>query len=449
MSKALNDNYSIIPHTNQPKVLFLHEDDGWTLPRHQASMAAEINAAMLAQLGFTTTVLDCVYDRYKDPEREDEHLVYALENHSPDVLPPTNGRWIGKGELASLPLAVPEHRAVVEAWFTRAENIKQNEPHAAWSQLGWFSSATGWIQEQLERLSCTLTAPIEQFTALSWGTVLRVPTTTGTLYFKAPAATFAFEPALAQTLAQLVPESVPQVCALDEQRHWLLMRGGGTPLRSSSPNPARSAEALRQYALMQIALMQHIETLKVTGCPDQRLSLLPRLYGEVLSTPSFLLLDQPKGLSRDEYQQLLALTPQLEEMCEELVNCNIPESLEHDDLHSRNILYNGNRYVFIDAGEYCLAHPFCSMFVALREAKYVLGYGEQDREFLCQAYLDPWKGYTSMEYLHRAFTLAHRLGALYKALSWYRLLSPIEPQKRGKLEDAVLYFLQVFLGTQE
>lgn len=449
MTTTLHDNYSIIPHPDHPQILFLREEDGWTLPRHQATMAHEINATMQAHPGLTTTVLECVYDRYKDPERGTEHLVYALENHSPDIWTPANGRWVGQEELANLSLAVPEHRAVLEEWLTRAAHPGQDGKYAAWTQPGWFGQASTWIQEQLERLGYALAAPIEQLTALPWGTVLRVPTTTDLLFFKAPSADAAFEPALAQTLAHFVPGSVPQVCALDVQRHWLFMKDGGTPLRTSVPDPARSAEALRQFAQMQIALVPHIEALKATGCPDQRSPALLRLYEEVLATPSLLLLEQPKGLSSDEYQRLLAFTPQLRAMCEELDSYSLPVSLSHDDLHTRNILHNGEHYVFIDAGEYCLGHPFCSMFVVLREARYVQKYDEQTREQLCQAYLEPWTYVLSMEQLQRALVLAHRLGALYRALSWSRLLSPIEPERRGKHEDATLYFLQVFLGTQE
>src|SRR5690242_6241994 len=99
-----NDNYSIIPHTSRPAVLLLRSEDGWTLPRHNGTRPEEINAAMREQLGLTTTVLSCFFDRYKDDERDDQHRVYALENHSPTVLPPTNGRFIERVELADLPL---------------------------------------------------------------------------------------------------------------------------------------------------------------------------------------------------------------------------------------------------------------------------------------------------------------------------------------------------------
>jgi hypothetical protein len=233
MPELQDDNYSIIPHCSQPQALLLYEDAGWTLPRHNFRVAVEINAAMQAQLGLTTTVLSCFYDRYKDEEREDQHYVYALENHSPDVLPPANGRWIGRAELANLPLAVPEHRAVLETWLTEVEENKYHEQRLPWMRPGWFASATSWIHEQLERLGYIQAAPIEQVKAQPWSTVLRIPTTTGILYFKAPAPTLAFEPALTQTLMRLVPLHVPQVYVVDRQRHWMLMQNGGRTLRSS------------------------------------------------------------------------------------------------------------------------------------------------------------------------------------------------------------------------
>jgi len=184
-------------------------------------------------------------------------------------------------------------------------------------------------------------APIEQIAARPWGVVLRASTNQGQRYFKVPAAPFAFEPLLSQTLAHLVPESVPGVLAIDEQRSWLLMQDGGPTLRSGPCDPPRVAEAVRQFAQMQMRLAPHVETLKAAGCPDQRLGLLPSLYEKALAETSLLLIDEPKGLPRGEYEQLLAYGPQLREMCDELASYGIPETLHHDDLHTANILFNG------------------------------------------------------------------------------------------------------------
>jgi Phosphotransferase enzyme family len=449
MTDQNNDNYSIIPFNGLKQVLLLQEEAGWTLPRHNGDAPDEINAAMREQLGLITTVLSCVYDRYQDQEREDQHRVYALENHSPDVSPPVNGRLFDRAELVNLPLEVADHRGVLEAWFAEVEGSEHYQKRLLWMRPGWFASATAWIDERLARLGYTRSAPIEQLVAKSWSTVLRVPTTKGSLYFKAPAPAFEFEPALTAMLNQLMPTQFPSVLVIDGERHWMLMQDAGMEIRDRVDDPALLAEALRHFAEMQISLSPHIEALKATGCPDRRLHLLPRLYQEVLQATPFLHIDEPKGLPRSQYEQLLAFSPQLREMCDELASYNVPESLHHDDLHTGNILYNGERYVFIDLAECCLTHPFCSMFIALRVAKYILKYDEQTLERLRLAYLAPWTRYEPIERLRRALEIAHRLGSLYRALFWYNFLSQLEPDVRWMHWDAAFYFLQVFLGTEE
>ena len=449
MTEPTYDNYSIIPFNSLERVLLLHEDAGWTLPRHHGDTAEEINAAMREQLGLTTTVLSCVYDRYQDEEREDQHRVYALENHSPHVSLPANGRLIERAELESLPLAVADHRGVLEAWFAEVESDRPFQKRLPWMRPGWFALATTWIDEQLARLDMERTAPPKQLKARSWSTVLRVPTTRGNLYFKASAPAFAFEPALTAKLYQLLPGQVPPVLAMDEQRHWMLMQDVGTELRDDTDDPARLEEALRQYAEMQIRLAPHVEALVATGCPDRRLRLLPQLYQEILAATHLLHIDEPRGLPRDQYEQMLAFAPQLQAMCDELASYHVPESLHHDDLHTGNILFNGEHYVLIDLAECCLTHPFCSMFITLRVARYVLEYDEPALERLRLAYLAPWTRYEPMDRLRRALEIAHRLGSLQRALFWYNYLEQLEPELRWMHWDAAFYFLQVFLGTEE
>jgi hypothetical protein len=449
MPDQQNDNYSIILHPNQQQALFLREEHGWTLPRHSGTTPAEINQAMLAQLGLTTTVLGCVYDRYMDDEREEQHRVYALENQSPGVVLPSNGRWVSQADLAQLALAVPEHRGVLEAWLAQIADGDHRLKEQPWMRPGWFATATAWIDEQLARLGLARVAPVEQVAARPWGIVLRVQTPGGQWYFKAQASLFGFEPALAQTLARLDPLSTPAVPAIDEARGWLLMQDGGPTLHSGPCDPPRLADAVRQFAQMQQRLAPHVETLKAAGCPDQRLHRLPALYEALLADTPLLLIDQPKGLPRQEYEQLLALGPQVREMCEELASYKIPESLHSVDLHTANIVFNGERYLFIDAAEYCLAHPFASLFIALRVATYLLDYDEAALEQVRLAYLETWRDVEPMERLEKAYALGHRLGSLHKALFWHDFVAWLPPDLRWEHEDAAPAFLRVFLGTEE
>lgn len=106
-----HDNYALIPYTQEPAVLLLKSPAGWTLPQHDAKDASDINAAIKVLLGCDTTVLCCIYDRYKDDEREEQHRVYVLENHSPDFSLPVNARWISRADLDTVVLAVADHHA--------------------------------------------------------------------------------------------------------------------------------------------------------------------------------------------------------------------------------------------------------------------------------------------------------------------------------------------------
>lgn len=188
MPEEQHDNYSIILHPNQQQVLLLQAANGWTLPRHSGTSPAEINAAMQAQLGWITTVLGCVYDRYKDEEREEQHRVYALENQQPGAALPGNGRWVSLAELAQLPLAVPEHRGVLEAWLAQVADGASRFAKQPWMRPGWFATAAAWIDASLALLGMARVAPVEQMAARPGGRccVCRPPAANATLKLRQP-----------------------------------------------------------------------------------------------------------------------------------------------------------------------------------------------------------------------------------------------------------------------
>jgi len=447
-----HDNYSLIPHAREPRVLLLKGSAGWTLPQHSADDASEINTSMKAQLGCDTTVLYCAYDRYKDDEREEQHRIYVLENHSPDFPLPTNARWISKADLDTLVLAVEDHRAFLERWLGQAEVGTLPTNRVPWASPGWFSSATAWIQKQVMTLGLAPVGPIEQVRVSLWSTVLRIPTTTETLYFKASAPVFAYEPILTWRLSQLVPAYTPPVLRIDQERHWMLMQDAGAPLselEDKRTNLVHWEKILQHYAHMQIQLIGHQETLLATGCPDRRLDLLPTLLEDALNETSLLLLNQEEGLPEPEYAQLRMCLPQLRASCLELKSYGIPESLHHDDLHGENILVNADGPLFFDWAECAVTHPFCSMVIVERVFRYLLEFPPETIAHLRDCYLREWTQFASMEHLQSAYTIAQHLGKLCRALTWGRLLVHLSPDERGEYETSYPYWLRVFLGTEE
>ncbi len=320
-----------------------------------------------------------------------------------------------------------------------------------WTEPAWLAKATTWLTIKLHDQNIELTGAIEQPHVRPWATVLRVPTTAGTLYFKAVAAAFAYEPALTAALAQWRPDCMPQLLAVEPTEGWLLMRDAGVTLRTfiqAEQRCDRWFDLLPLYASVQIDLSERVDDLLALGVPDRRLSVLPTLYEQLLEQRSALLIDQSDGLTLDEYQQLRAWIPQVRTMCDELAQYNIPATLHHDDFHDANIFLHGDRVTFADWAESCVAHPFFSLVVMLRSTAYQLKLGEEAPELaqLHDAYLEPFTRYETHYNLLAASKLAHRLGMICRTLTWHQVVSSLPEPAKSEQADAVPGWLQEFLA---
>lgn len=445
------DNYAIIPHMCDHKALLIAVEDRWTLPQHRYLEASAINHAIKEQFGLDATTLDCIYDRYKDDEREDQHQVYALENHSPDWEPPGNGSWVSREELSTLTLAIPEHRAVLEAWFAEVESGNIPAWRLPWARSGWFASASMWISQQLHYLGIEVTGLIEQIAVRMWSSILRVPTTIGDVYFKAASPAFAFEPLLTHVLSERLPAHSPHVLAVDSERHWMLMEDAGKTLRTvieAEGNTQRFAAMLPQFAQFQMKTPNFLEELLATNCPDRRLDKIPALFEETIADMPALLIGKENGMSGEEYEQLRSFTPQLREMCSKLASYNIPATLHHDDFHPGNMLVKGENIIFFDWAESAIAHPFYSMTIVIRYAKYVYKYDENALNHLRDVYLQAWTSFEPMERLIEAFQLALRLGILCRALTWHNAVAQLEERAKWPYEGSMPYWLRMFMNLE-
>jgi aminoglycoside/choline kinase family phosphotransferase len=278
-----------------------------------------------------------------------------------------------------------------------------------------------------------------------------VPTTAGTLYFKATTAAFGYEPALTAALARWRPDCMPQVLAAAPEQGWLLLRDAGVTLRSLIQHEQRADrwfDLLPLYASVQIDLSARLTDLLALGVPDRRLTLLPTLYEQLLDEQTALLIGQPDGLTADDYARLRRWIPQVQALCTELAQYNIPMTLHHDDFHDANIFIQGDRVTFADWAESCVAHPFFSLVVMLRSTAYQLKLSEEAPELtqLRDAYLEPFTRYETPKNLVAASKVAHRLGMLCRALTWHQVVSALAEPTKTEYAAAVPGWLQEFLG---
>ncbi|MFF4172193.1 aminoglycoside phosphotransferase family protein [Streptomyces sp. NPDC001744] len=312
-----------------------------------------------------------------------------------------------------------------------------------WEEEDWRADALAWAERELGRRGLRETGPRE-VRVRPWSILVRFRTGTGerdAVWFKAGAPDNAFEAALGGVLARWVPDHVVTPLAVDAGRGWSLLPDGGPLFRhvldAGDAGPESWTRALAQYARMQRALTPYADRMSALGVPGARTADLPRLFDGLVA-------DNPV-LGPAARRALVARRPLLLDWCAELDGYGIPDSLDHSDLHDGQVLTPApGRFTFFDWGDAAVAHPFGSLLVPARAVRERYGPGHAER--LRDAYLEPWTGLgPSLPELRRAATLAVRLAALGRAVSWSRLF-PGTPAT-GCAEASAHWVNELFAGT--
>jgi len=281
------------------------------------------------------------------------------------------------------------------------------------------AAAEEWIRRHVEP-----TGEIEMEKERPWATVLRVPLNgVGVCWFKACAPVQAFEPRLTAELFARWPDRVAEVLAHDEGRAWLLMADAGTPIGVFGNPPEAWLEVLPLYAELQRGETDHASDHLAHGVPDLRVATLPARYEELLRR------DLP--LDGDEVGQLRRFAPRFEELCAELAAHDVPETVQHDDLHMRNVYSDDERLRLLDWGDASIGHPFSSLVVTFRFLEEVAKLPPTDPWFarLRDAYLEPWgRDFAG------AFPLAIRVGTFAHAFAWARHRDHMQGEARAEFD---------------
>jgi hypothetical protein len=299
-----------------------------------------------------------------------------------------------------------------------------------------------WIRSHVD-----VTGAFEEPRAARWSVVLRVPTVDGAVWFKV-SPDDRFEAPLTERLAQVDPDLLPELIAIDAERGWLLMRDGGTRLRDTGESIEDWESILPRYAELQLAVAPEAAGFLSLGVPDERLEGLPERLDQLLDDEEFLLLDRPDGMSSEERERLRTQRPSIVTSCQELAETGIPDSVQHDDLHGGAVLVDGDRrHRVIDWGDACVSHPFHTLTVLLRATAYQRGYEPGGPEILRMrdAYLEPFGRFGSRAELLGWADVAYRTGTIARSLAWYRGLRSWTPEARAEEVDTIPYGLQRYL----
>jgi hypothetical protein len=265
--------------------------------------------------------------------------------------------------------------------------------------------AEAWLRAHAERLGLAPVGAVEQPHLRAWGTVLRAETAGGVVWLKETAPELRHEVELTELLAERAPHTVPRLLAADAACGRMLLADGGERLREVVERERRLdrwLDVLPRYAELQLALADEAATLLRLGLPDLRLATLAGRLDALL-----------RRIALPEAAEALPLVPQVRALAGELGAFDLPETVQHDDLHDAQVYVDGDAYRILDWGDACVSHPFFTLAVTL-EGQLAWGLEDvedsEDTRPYRDAYLAPWRSaYPDLD-LEAAAALALPLG---------------------------------------
>jgi hypothetical protein len=330
------------------------------------------------------------------------------------------------------------------------------ESKLQWEDSAWLKKVHEWIHSQTDKQNIKITGEIEQPHMYPWSTVLRIPTDQGTLFFKATAAETVYETALTQKLAEYYPANLPEFVATDATQGWMLMRDGGEALRASiRPNKDIKPwiPVIKLFSEVQVGCVDHVSELLALGIPDWRLMHLPKLYAELLADADSVLVDQPKGLTSEEFNRVQELAPRFAQICDQLAAFGIPETVNHGDFHDGNVLVKDGKITLFDWGDGCIAHPFISLRTFFVSIEIALGLDDfaftPEMQGLLDIYLEPWMKFASREKLQEAYFLSRCVASIVKTLMWHQTVSPLTGPLREEYAHIVPELFREFMEYEK
>jgi hypothetical protein len=217
-----------------------------------------------------------------------------------------------------------------------------------WAGQRWRAAAVEWLDTQLAAAGLRRTGEVTQPRVRRWGTVLTAPTDDGRVWLKATGPESFYEVAVHVCLAATAPDHLPVLLAQNPARGWLLLRDHAPDL--GEPDDLLPAAVLVHYARLQRAVTTVADGLIAAGVPDMRPAAMPRRFDEAVEAVAGFAARHADAADRAAVDQVRALRPEFVGWSEQLAASAVPPSVDHGDLHARNVLVGGGVVRFLELG---------------------------------------------------------------------------------------------------
>lgn len=315
-------------------------------------------------------------------------------------------------------------RAVARA-ITELDPAHTPERRPDWFRPGWFDRLEAWIDVELAPSGRRRSGPVEPFRLWSLSAVVRVPTTDGTLWCKAPCDHFRAEATIHAAVARVLPELVPQLVAIEPSLGWALMAPMAGADAEAQPAGA-AAEAARRWAEAQIASIEHVPELLDAGLEHRGAAATTSAFERILTQSRELSL-----LDRAELIRIRAAAGRAMELTRECWAAGLPETLAHGDLHPGNVAWDGVTLRIFDWTDGCVSTPF------LDGAHLVRGSDDADAAAVAAAYAAPWRSAFPAVDVDRVLAIAPLADLVFQTVTFEAIAAATEPGSAWELGGIV------------
>jgi hypothetical protein len=304
--------------------------------------------------------------------------------------------WIPLEELPNLEIEIEDSEKSLHIVVRDLLDGKRN-PHEPFLQLGWTDELLRWIATVTPKDQIDLDNGVEQFNASSSHALLKIRRIHGpALWFKAVAEPVLEMPGheyLATTiLSDLFPEYLPDLLAIRQDWNGWLMNDAGLPVEESDPLDTGTAKLIgRRLAEMQQASAPHVDTLlrhrfidqRIPALRDEMVAMIPYLEEAVLPQRSTAI----PAIGTGRLKEIAGI---FEDVCFDLEETGIPDTVVHNVLNSGNILIGNGACVFTDWAQAGVGNPL----VALDQLQQYLGQNKRLASWLpliVRSYREQWR----------------------------------------------------------
>ena len=341
------------------------------------------------------------------------------------AVPPPAGRWLEPAAFDDPELAGLLARTI------REYEVEPPALRPPWFRRGWYDEVEAWVDSSLARAGRRRTGPMRPAKMWSISGVLRIPTESGDVWFKAAGEVFHAEAAIHRVLAMHFPDDVPVLLAEDDARAWLLMEpiSGAT---DATRAPGAGPVLARRWAEVQLAALDLTDELRPAGCLVRDADATIAGFRRVLSDGSEL-----SRLTDEEVGTLRGLQGEVEDLVREFWGCGLPDTLSHGDLHLGNVAYDGRELRVFDLTDVCLSHP-------LLDGCHLARFDDErpPDDDLFAAFVEPWREACPDADIDRAMRLALLADLVFQADTFERIAVATEAASAYELGGAVAWLLR-------